>query len=88
MTAERRRGRMRNGEARMNKQDGECLVADGLVSIDDAMGFLQVSRSTLYALMDQGLLQYVKLGRARRIPKKALIELAASNLRGGFAAAR
>lgn len=70
----------------VDRNDGESLVADGLVSIDEAMAFLQVSRSTLYMLMERGLLRFVKLGRARRIPRRALIELAAANLRGGFSA--
>jgi excisionase family DNA binding protein len=79
---------MHMGEAGMDMQSDERLVAGGLVSIDEAMGFLHVSRSALYALMEQGLLQYVKLGRSRRVPRQALIELAAANLRGGFAAGR
>jgi hypothetical protein len=32
--------------------------------------------------MDRGELAFVKLGRSRRIPKRALIELAARELRG------
>lgn len=62
----------------------EELVSDGLVSIAAAMRFLTLSRSTVYQMMDNGALMYVKLGRARRIPKRALVELAARNLRGGW----
>lgn len=32
----------------------DSLVADGLVSVDEAMTFLSVSRSTVYELMDKG----------------------------------
>ena len=61
----------------------DSLVADGLVSVDEATTFLSVSRSTVYELMDKGLLPFAKIGRSRRIPKRALIELAVANLRGG-----
>ncbi|HEX6507757.1 MAG TPA: helix-turn-helix domain-containing protein [Chloroflexota bacterium] len=43
------------------------------------MSFLQVSRSTLYGLMDGGELAYVKIGKARRIPWTALISLVKRN---------
>ena len=68
----------------MNTAKDEKLVADGLVSIDEAMTFLSVGRSTLYELMERGLLSYAKIGRCRRIPKKALIDFAAAHLRGGI----
>jgi len=58
------------------------LVGDGLVSVPAGAAFLAISRSTIYVLMDQGVLPYVKFGRARRIPRRALIELAARNLQG------
>ena len=60
-----------------------ALVEDGLLKVSEAATFLRLSRSTLYTLMDQGELPFVKLGRSRRIPKRALIELAARELRGG-----
>lgn len=65
------------------RDDGQ-LVADGLMLVLEAARFLKVSRSTVYELMDTGLLVYVKLGRARRIPRRAVVELAAANLRGGW----
>lgn len=58
----------------------EILVADGLVPLAQAMAFLSVSRSTLYELMDKGVLPYAKIGRSRRIPKRALVELARRTL--------
>jgi excisionase family DNA binding protein len=58
------------------------LVDDGLVRIAEAMEFLSLSRAKLYEMMDSGELSYVKFGRARRIPRQALVELAARNLRG------
>jgi excisionase family DNA binding protein len=38
----------------------------------------------MYALMENGQLAYVKIGRSRRVPKRALLELLAGNLRGGW----
>jgi len=69
-------------------EDAEAIVADGLMTIPEAAIFLRLSRSTLYNLMDSGRLRYVRLvgnGRraARRIPRKAVIALAAAHLVGG-----
>jgi len=57
-----------------------AAVVDGLVTVAEATAFLGLSRSKVYALMDTGRLSYVKLGRARRIPRRALVALAADNL--------
>ncbi len=66
----------------------EAVVADGLMTVPEAAAFLRLSRSTLYNLMDSGRLPYVRLvgnGRraARRIPRKAVVALAAAHLVGG-----
>lgn len=64
-------------------RDGPAeLVSDGLVTVPEAAAFLSLSRSTLYALMERGDLPYVRIGAARRIPRKALVALALSNLTG------
>lgn len=62
----------------------EALVGDGLMTLSEAIAFLRLSRSTLYALMDGGDLAYVRIGRTRRIPKRALVDLAATHLKGDF----
>jgi excisionase family DNA binding protein len=63
-----------------------ALMSDGLATVSEAAAFLGLSRSKLYDLMDQGFLAYVKLDRARRIPRRALVELAAANVVGGWLA--
>ena len=63
----------------------EQLVEDGLVPIHEAMAFLSVGRSTIYELMDKGMLPYAKIGRSRRIPRRALVKLAQLTLKGGNA---
>lgn len=60
------------------------VVEDGLLTTEEAAAFLGVRRSFLYKLMQTGELAFVKIGKARRIPKRALIELAAANLQGGW----
>ena len=59
------------------------VVADGLMTIQEAAGFLRLSRSAIYLFMERGELPFVKLGRSRRIPRRAVIALAAGGLRGG-----
>jgi excisionase family DNA binding protein len=46
-----------------------------------AAEFLGISRSKVYELMDGGQLTSLKLGRCRRIPRRALVELVAGALR-------
>lgn len=57
----------------------DALLGDGLMDVQEAAAFLRLGRSTVYQLMDSGKLGYVKIGRARRIPRRALIELAAAS---------
>ena len=59
------------------------VVADGLLTVLEAAEFLRLSRSAIYLLMDRGELAFVKLGRSRRIPRRAVVALAARGLRGG-----
>ena len=62
------------------------LVADGLLTVQECAEFLHLSRSKIYEMMDAGELCFTKLGRSRRIPRRAVIELAARGLRGGVRA--
>ena len=62
------------------------LVADGLLTVQECTEFLHLSRSKVYELMDGGELCFTKLGRSRRVPRRAIIELAARALRGGVSA--
>ncbi len=62
---------------------GADLLADGLCTVAVAARLLAVSRSFLYATMDAGELCYVKLGRSRRIPRRALLDYAGRHLHGG-----
>lgn len=63
----------------MNKAS---LVADGLLTVREAATFLKTSRANLYSLCASGDLPFCKIGRSRRIPKRAVIELAERSLVG------
>jgi excisionase family DNA binding protein len=52
----------------------------GLMRVDEASQYLAVCRSKIYQLMDSGQLRFVKIGRSRRIPRDALVELVRQNL--------
>jgi excisionase family DNA binding protein len=60
-----------------------ALVADGLLTIAETGAFLKLSRASVYNLMDRGQLPFIKVGRARRIPKRAVVQFAAQALEGG-----
>jgi excisionase family DNA binding protein len=56
------------------------ILADGLVDVREAANFLAVSRAMMYKILDNGDLPYCKIGRSRRIPRRALIEYASSTM--------
>ena len=64
------------------RHNREELVQDGLMTIREAVAFLRLGRSTLYGLMERGDLPYACIGARRLIPRRALVGLAASHLRG------
>jgi excisionase family DNA binding protein len=62
----------------------QALVADGFVTVPEALAWLKIGRSKIYELMSDevAVLPFVKIGRCRRIPRRALMELAAAGLSG------
>ena len=64
----------------IDPQDPEAICNAGLQTVKGAAEFLSVSRSTIYSLMDNGELWFVKIGRSRRVPLRAVVELAARGL--------
>lgn len=59
------------------------LLSEGLLTVGEACRLLAVSRSFLYSQMDAGAIPFVRLGRARRIPRAALLAYVSRHLRGG-----
>ena len=62
--------------------EAEELLEDGLLSIAEAEHFSGLGKSELYLAMGAGELHYVKKGRRRLIPKRALIRHLAAHLAG------
>lgn len=62
------------------------ILEDGLLSVRSAAKWLDVSRTTLWRMMDGGEVPFVYApGRgtlSRRIPKRALVDWAAKRLMG------
>lgn len=58
----------------------EELVSEGLVTVKEAAEITRLGKTTLYEQMERGLLSYVRIGRARRIPRVVLRRFMASNL--------
>jgi len=58
----------------------EDLVRDGLLTIDQAESFTGLGKTKLYRLMSSGELAFAKIGVSRRIPRKALVALAARSV--------
>ena len=54
----------------------------GFTTVAEAAEFLAVSRPHVYVLMDRGDLPFVRFGRCRRIPRRALHDFVSVALRG------
>lgn len=64
----------------MSDPEDEALMAGGFDTVKSAAAFLRVSIAKIYNLMETGELAFTKIGRSRRIPHRALVELAARNM--------
>ncbi len=68
----------------MNEQaahENTTLLSEGAMTVREAARWTGISRSDLYRLMDSGRLPWLKPCRNRLIPRKALVELMAADLR-------
>jgi len=59
------------------------LLEEGCLTIEEAVQFSGLSRSFLYEQMKAGRLPFVKVGAARRVPKRALQRFLAEHLVAG-----
>ena len=57
-----------------------AMVEEGLMTVPEAQRFSRLSRSDLYARMERGELPYVKLGRRRFIPRRAIVDMVRKGL--------
>jgi excisionase family DNA binding protein len=51
------------------------LLAEGALEVPEASIFSGLTRTNLYEHMQRGELPFVKIGKRRLIPKRALVEL-------------
>ena len=58
------------------------LISEGLQRVSEAAAFLQISRSQLYKLINEGILPSVRIGRSIRVPVRAVRELASPTTAG------
>jgi excisionase family DNA binding protein len=63
-----------------NSINAEGVLCDGLMTVMEAAEYLRVGRTTIYMLMEKGDLPYTKIGNSRRLPRRTLVEYAASRL--------
>ena len=57
------------------------LLGDGAIAVAEAVRFSGLSRATLYSAMSDGDLAYIKRGRRRLIPRRALVAWLADGLK-------
>jgi predicted DNA-binding transcriptional regulator AlpA len=59
----------------MSTLSEENPFADGTMKVAEAVKFSGISRSRLYELMNEGHLQWSKVGGTRLIARRSLVEL-------------
>ncbi len=57
---------------------------EGLLTVKEAAKLLRISVTTAYSIMGRGELQFLRIGRARRIPKAAIRDFIKRNLKGAW----
>ena len=62
--------------------DALAACADGALTIQAAVDFSGVPRSSIYELLNSGDLPSIRVGRRRLIPKRALVEFLARHFEG------
>jgi excisionase family DNA binding protein len=65
---------------RREREEREALCADGVLDVKAAAAFLAIGRSGLYALIREGALPVVRIGRSSSIPRRALVKFLAAHL--------
>lgn len=68
----------------MSNQPEDHLFSNGLITVKQACKEFSVSAAFLYAAMERGELGYVKLRRARRIPRQEMLEYVKANYKPGW----
>lgn len=67
----------------MSNSTNNEIISDGLERISEAAAFLGMSRSHVYRLIREGVLPSVKIGKSRRVPIRAVRDLALNSMVSG-----
>lgn len=59
-------------------------IDQGLLTVREVAKMLHIGITTVYELMERGQIQYVKIGKARRIPLSVVRKFAVNHLKGGW----
>jgi excisionase family DNA binding protein len=73
----------RVGDEGVSVGEAPRLLDESTLTIAEAVKFTGLPRTNLYELMGSGRLPYVKIGKRRLVPRKALVGLLNKNLVGG-----
>ena len=60
-----------------DERSAQDVVDEGAMTVDEAVKWSSLGRTRLYKAMDEGRLPFIKLGKRRLIPRKALRDLLA-----------
>ncbi len=60
------------------------IFDEGLLTVREAAQMLTVTKATVYNLMSAGKIPSTRVGRLRRIPRRALLEYLTDGLEGGW----
>jgi excisionase family DNA binding protein len=65
-------------EMRAGAEAGEetDVLDDGFLTVGEVAEVLRLSRAKIYGMMDAGELPFAKFGKSRRVPRRAVRELA------------
>jgi excisionase family DNA binding protein len=64
----------------MTSVEKNNMISEGLARVSDAAHFLGISKSSVYKMINTGVLPSTKIGNSRRIPIRSVRELALSRL--------
>jgi len=67
----------------MSNSTNNEIISDGLERISEAAAFLGMSRSHIYRLIREGVLPSAKIGKSRRVPIRAVRDLALNSMVSG-----
>jgi excisionase family DNA binding protein len=56
------------------------LLSEGLDKVTEVAKFFRLSVAQIYVMMNRGDLPFIRVGKCRRIPHRAVVEFATRNL--------